>query len=209
MRTALCWGIATNEDLLSDPAVLQRFPEAINYTNWADRLYYVKKGKENLKSDIKWYNEKYKADMDDATMTAEGWQKVNWGSNMIKRTRTYVYNGTDYGTATPVKTNNADGSATYTLGTAPNTITVTVPAGDPTGIVRKDVYAASDYYTRLYRGYSNGALTGNGIVPYLLPITTETLSASNVLDNEGYHIMDANMEKGANVEVATIVKEYK
>ncbi|MBR6180145.1 MAG: RagB/SusD family nutrient uptake outer membrane protein [Prevotella sp.] len=209
MRTALCWGIATNEDLISDPAVLARFPEAVNYTTWADRLYYVKSGKENLKSDIKWYNEKYKADLDDATMTAEGWQKVNWGSNMIKRTRTYVYNGKDYGTTTPTKANNADGSVTYTLGAAPNTATVTVQAGEPTGIIRKDVYAASDYYTRLYRGYSNGALTGNGIVPYLLPITTETLSASSVLDNDGYHILDANMEKGTNVEVATIEKEYK
>ena len=142
-------------------------------------------------------------------MTAEGWQKVNWGSNMIKRTRTYVYNGKDYGTATPAKVTNSDGSVTYTLGTAPNTTTVTVQAGEPTGIIRKDVYAASDYFTRLYRGYSNGALTGNGIVPYLLPITTETLSASNVLDNEGYHILDANMEKGVTVEVATIEKEYK
>jgi hypothetical protein len=128
---------------------------------------------------------------------------------MIKRTRTYVYNGKDYGTATPVKATNEDGTVTYTLGTAPNTTTVTVQAGEPTGITRKDVYAASDYYTRLYRGYSNGALTGNGVVPYLLPITTETLTASNVLDNEGYHIMDANMEKGVNVEVATIEKEYK
>ena len=82
--------------------------------------------------------------------------------------------------------------------------------GEPTGITRKDVYAASDYYTRLYRGYSNGALTGNGVAPYHLPITTETLSASNVLNNDGYRIMDCNMEDGVNVEVATIIKEnYK
>jgi hypothetical protein len=72
------------------------------------------------------------------------------------------------------------------------------------------VYAASDYFTRLYRGYSNGALKGDGVVPYLLPITTETISASSVLNNDGYHILDANMEKGVNVEVATILKEdYK
>ena len=34
---------------------------------WTDRLYYVKVAKNNLKSDIKWYNEKYKIDVDDAT----------------------------------------------------------------------------------------------------------------------------------------------
>jgi hypothetical protein len=86
---------------------------------------------------------------------------------------------------------------------------VTVNNGDATGITRKDVYAASDYFTRLYRGYSNGALTGNGVVPYLLPITTETISTSSVLNNDGYHILDANMDDGVNVEVATIEREYK
>ncbi len=213
MRTALCWGIACNQDLLNDAAVMAKYPDAANYVGWANKLWYAKVAKgnqKNLKSDIKWYNEKYQVAEDDATMTADGWASVNWGSNMIKRTRTYIYNGTDYGTTTPAKVTNEDGSVTYTLGTAPNTTTVTVAAGDDTGITRKDVYAASDYFTRLYRGYSNGALTGNGVVPYLLPITTETLTASNVLDNQGYHIMDTNMEDGVNVEVATIIKEnYK
>jgi hypothetical protein len=213
MRTALCWGIACNQDLLNDAAVMATYPEAKNYVNWANKLWYAKVDKgsqKNLKTDIKWYNQKYQIAEDDATMTAAGWQSVNWGSNMIKRTRTYVYNGTDYGTTTPAKVTNADGTVTYTLGTAPNTTTVTVADGESTGITRKDVYAASDYFTRLYRGYSNGALTGNGVVPYLLPITTETLSASSVLDNDGYHIMDCNMGDGVNVEVATIIKEnYK
>ena len=113
-------------------------------------------------------------------------------------TRTYIYGGVDYGTTTPAKVVNADGSSTYTLGAAPNTKEVTVAAGEETGITRKDVYAASDYFTRLYRGYSNGALKGDGVVPYLLPITTETISASTVLNND------------VNVEVATIIKEnYK
>ena len=210
MRTALCWGIACNEDLMNDETVLATYPDAAKYTTWADRLYYVKVGKTNLKSDIKWYNEKYKIEEDDATMTAAGWQRVNWGSNMLKRTRTYIYNGTDYGTTTPVKVTNDNGTITYTLGTAPNTTTVTVAADELPGITRKDVYAASDYFTRLYRGYTNGALTGNGVVPYLLPITTETISASSVLNNDGYHILDSYAEKGVNVEVATILKEdYK
>ena len=189
--------------------MLKAYPEAANYTNWANKLWYKKVAKNNLKSDIQWYNEKYKIEEDDATMTAAGWQSVNWGSQMIKRTRTYVYGGTDYGTTTPVKTDNGDGTVTYTLGASPNTKTVTVNNGDATGITRKDVYAASDYFTRLYRGYSNGALTGNGVVPYLLPITTETISTSSVLNNDGYHILDANMDDGVNVEVATIEREYK
>ncbi|MBQ9262049.1 MAG: RagB/SusD family nutrient uptake outer membrane protein [Prevotella sp.] len=209
MYTGLCWGISTNQDLMEAPGVLTQYPDAAKYTTWADRLYYVKVAKDNRRSDIKWYNEKYKIEEDDATMKAAGWQSVNWGSQMIKRTRTYVYNGKDWGTTTPTKVVNADGSTTYTLGTAPNTTTVTVAAGAATGITRKDVYAASDYFTRLYRGYSNGALKGNGVVPYLLPITTETISASSVLSNEGYHILDMNMEKGTNVEIATIEQEYK
>lgn len=211
MRTMLCWGISTNEDLLNDPAVMAAYPEAAQYVTWANKLWYVKSGKNknNLKSDIIWYNEKYKVAEDDATMTANGWQSVNWGSQMIKRTRTYVYNGKDYGTTTPEKVVNADGTTTYTLGTSPNTVEVKVAAGEPTGITRKDVYAASDYATRLYRGYSNGALTGNGVAPYLLPITTETIAASSVLSNDGYHILDANMKDGVNVEVATIEREFK
>ena len=210
MYTALCWGIACNEDLINDPDVLAQYPEAVNYTTWANKLWYAKTGKNNLKSDIKWYNEKYQIAEDDATMTAAGWQSVNWGSNMLKRTRTYIYDGVDYGTTTPVKVVNGDGSTTYTLGAAPNTKVVTVAAGDDTGITRKDVYAASDYFTRLYRGYSNGALKGDGVVPYLLPITTETISASSVLNNDGYRILDCNMGDGLNVEVATITKEnYK
>jgi hypothetical protein len=209
MYTAICWGIASNEDLMNNPSVLTQYPEAVNYTTWANKLWYVKSGKNNLKSDIKWYNEKYKITEDDATMTAAGWKSVNWGSNMVKRTTTYIYGGTDYGSTTPVKTVKDDGSTTYTLGTAPNTKEVTVAAGEATGITRRDVYAASDYFTRLYRGYSNGALKGSGVVPYLLPITTETISASSVLNNDGYHILDMNMQDGVNVEIATIEKEYQ
>ena len=210
MRTMLCWGIAKNEDLLNNEEVMNTYPEAINYVNWANKLWYKKVGKTNRKEDIKWYNEKYQIQLDDATMSSEGWQSVNWGSQMIKRTRTYIYKGTDYGTTTPAKVVNPDGTTTYTLGTAPNTATVTVAEGEETGITRKDVYAASDYATRLFRGYSNGALTGNGVAPYLIPINTETLTASSVLNNNGYRIMDTDSGDGVNVEVATIYKEnYK
>lgn len=212
MRTAICWGISTNEDLMALPDVISKYPEAVNYATWADKLYYKKVAKgsqKNRKSDIVWLNEKYK--IEDAGETT-GWYSVNWGSNMLKKTTTYV---TAKGEYTNVKktTNKDDGTVTYQLNNDKNSDKYleefTIADGEPTGITRKDVYAASDYFTRLYRGYSGGALTGNGVVPYLLAINTETISASSVLNNDGYRILDAIMEKGKNVEIATIEKEYK
>ena len=61
MRTAICWGISTNQDLMALPDVLTKFPEAANYVNWADKLYYKKIAKgsqKNRKSDIVWLNER-------------------------------------------------------------------------------------------------------------------------------------------------------
>ena len=208
MRTAICWGISTNAELMALDEVKQKYPEAINYTTWADKLYYVKAGKANLKSDIKWLNEKYK--IDDANLIA-GWASVNWGSNMIKKTTTYV---TAKGSYTNVKkTVNGDGTVLYQLNNDKNSDKyleeITINEGDASGITKKDVYANSDYFTRLYRGYNMGALTGNGVVPYLLCINTETISASKVLNNEGYHLLDPFMDKGTNVEIATIEKPYK
>lgn len=212
MRTAICWGISTNQDLMALPDVLTKFPEAANYVNWADKLYYKKIAKgsqKNRKSDIVWLNEKYK--IEDANLTA-GWSSVNWGSNMIKRTSTYITAKGEYSNVVKT-TDKASGTITYQLNNDKNSDkfleVITVNDGEPTGITRKDVYAASDYFTRLYRGYSGGALTGNGVVPYLLAINTETISASTVLNNDGYKILDAIMEKGTNVEIATIEKEYK
>ena len=59
--------------------------------------------------------------------------------------------------------------------------------------------------------HSAGAGEGRrGVAPYVIPINTETLSASSVLNNNGYHILDTNTGDGVNVEVATIIKEnYK
>ena len=96
---------------------------------------------------------------------------------------------------------------TYDLGTAPNNITFTITKGDPSGVTRTDKYQASDYATRLYRGYSNGALKGNGIVPYILPIGITTLNASSVLNNDGYCFNSTQMGEGINVDVATIITE--
>ena len=213
MRTALCWGInnyindiSKDDDALAE--VEAKFPDYVNYSTWANKLWYAKSGSTNTKADVKWYNQKYKADLEDEVLTADGWQSSNWGSQMIKRVRTYIYGGKDYTSCT--KTVNDDGTVTYEMGTAPDNVKVTVNDGELPGITRKDVYAASDYMTRLYRGYSNGALTGSGNVPYLLPIGITTLNSSSVLDNNGYGILDGDEGEGINAEVCTIINEkYK
>ena len=210
MRTMLCWGIATNEDLMKDATVLSKFPEAINYTSWANKLWYAKQAKNNDRHDIRWFNEKYQIEQDDATMTSEGWASVNWGSSLIKRVRTYSYKGTSY-TNCKKTTDNANGTVTYQLNNDSNSdkylVEFTINKGDASGITRIDVYTASDYATRLYRGYSDGALKGNGIVPYLVPINITTINASKVLNNDGYGFDATMMGEGKNAEVGTIYTE--
>ena len=217
MRTMLCWGINNYyADIEKDDAalasILKEYPEVRNYANWANKLWYMKTGKNNTRTDIKWYNTKYQADLDDAALTGDGWSSVNWGSQLIKRTRTYSYKGTDYGTSGTKKEEKdpvtEEVKVTYDLGTAPNNITFTIIKGkEPSGVTRTDKYQASDYATRLYRGYSNGALKGNGIVPYILPIGITTLNASSVLNNDGYCFNSTQMGEGINVDVATIITE--
>ena len=211
MRTMLLWGINHYiSDIQKDDAAMSyvqtEYPDYADYATWANKLWYMKAGKKNRKEDIRWYNKKYQVAEDDATLQAEGWQSVNWGSQLIKRERTYEYQGKNYGSTGSKKTND-DGSVTYSLGTAPANIEFTVQQGQPSGVTRTDVYKASDYATRLYRGYSNGALTGNGIVPYLIPINTTTINASSVLNNDGYCFATTNMGEGINVEIATIIEE--
>ena len=96
---------------------------------------------------------------------------------------------------------------TYALGTAPNNVEFTITKGEPSGVTRTDLYQASDYATRLYRGYSNGALKGKGVAPYILPIGITTLNASAVLNNDGYCFGSTEMGEGINVDVAKIVTE--
>lgn len=205
LRTLICWGISTEEDLLNDASVMATYPEAANYVNWANKLWYAKSGTANKKTDIKWYNQKFKITEDDASMTADGWQSVNWGSDCIKKVTTYTYNGTDYTACT--KTSNADGSTTYVLGVEPSQVTVQVAAGDKSGITRHQKFQSSDYATRLFRGYAGGALKGSGIVPYLIPINITTLNASSVLNNDGYGFSATDMGEGVNIDIATIDKE--
>ena len=210
MRTMLCWGISTNKDLMADAGVMSKYPDAANYTTWANKLWYVKQAKNNNRHDIKWYNRKYQVDLEDAVMTSDGWYSVNWGSNMIKRVRTYIYNGTSYTNC--VKTTDAStGAVSYKFNNDSNSdkylTEFTINKGEASGATRKDVYQACDYATRLYRGYSNGALTGSGVVPYLIPINITTLNASSVLNNDGYGFDATLMGEGVNVEVGTINTE--
>lgn len=202
MRTMLCWGISTNDDLLNNDQVMAEYADARNYVDWADKLYYKRVGNSNTKSDFVWVNRKYRADSE----AAEGYWSINWGSDLIKRVRTYTYEGVEYAACTKT-TNEEEGTVTYELGTAPANRTVVISKGTPSGVTRVDSYQACDYATRLYRGYSNGALKGNGNVPFLLPIGTTTLTSSSALDNSGYGLMDAMMDEGINVIVGVIETE--
>lgn len=211
MKTMLCWGIATNESVMDDLRSADSKSEYKNllseidakgYADWADKLYYKRTGNTNTQKDFVWVNRKYKAGVDET----EGFWSVNWGSDLLKRVTTYKYENEEYSACTKT-TDEVEGTVTYVLGTAPADKTVTINIGEDSKITRTDKYQACDYATRIYRGYSNGALTGNGKVPYLLPIGTTTLSSSNVLTNEGYGLQDADMGEGINVIVTEIVKE--
>lgn len=54
-----------------------------------------------------------------------------------------------------------------------------------------EYYERADYTTRIFRGYKDES--GLSAVPYLLPISTQTIDASKFLTNDGYgHVMTAN-----------------
>jgi hypothetical protein len=93
------------------------------------------------------------------------------------------------------------------LGEGASALTVTVNPDEDSNITRHDEYQASDYATRIYRGYSNGALTGDGIVPFYLPISTTTLNSSEALSNEGYGILANSAGEGINVVVGIVENE--
>ena len=204
MRTMLVWGIAQNQDLMMDESVKAAYPDVDKYANWADYLYYkLGSSSNNTKSRVEWLNTKYK--LEEGT-DVSGWYRLNWGSSMLKRVRTYIYNGTSY-TACTKTTDASTGVKTYVLGEGSSAVTVTIPAGEDSNITRNDEYQASDFATRIYRGYTNGALKGNGIVPFYLPISTTTLNSSAALNNEGYGILANDAGEGVNVVVGTVKTE--
>ena len=154
MRTMLCWGISTNEELLALNEVKAAYPEAANYVKYADKMWFKRVGATNTKADIVWYDQKYRPVDDDATMEANGWvseevvgtstYRSRWGTQLIKRVSTYTYNGTEYASCTKSK-DATTGVTTYTLGTAPAQVVFTVESNQPSGVTRTDSYQASDY----------------------------------------------------------------
>lgn len=195
------WGISTIPVLLNDPSVMAKYPEAANYKDWADFLYYQKKKGTSLKTDLKWINSKYSFT---DSLAMDSLKSVNWGKNMIKGVTTYIYNNTEY--TKVVKATNADGTVTYTLD---NKATITVKTGEYPGITKKVIYEESDWAARLYRGYTGDVGYGTGAVPYLLPIGTSTLTSSSVLNNDGYGFNNTYTGAGTNVVFATITTDFK
>lgn len=207
IRKMNAWGISTEMDLMNDPSVIAAYPEARDYANSANILYFEKPSKAKDKKDLVWINNKYSYTDSVAIerLVSEG-KSVKWGSNMIKKITTYIYNGTEY-TKSPVKTEDKDaGTVTYTFDNGPS---VTVVKGEYPGIGKKVIYQSCDWAARLYRGYTGDTGFGTGAVPYLLPIGTSTLTSSNVLNNDGYGFANTYIGGGKNVDFATITTDFK
>lgn len=207
------WGIASTKDLMEDETVSAMYPEAQNYMDWADVVYYniENSGVSNSKSDITLHNPKYRVTEEEAE--ENGWKlSKRWGSNLVTNVTTYEYNGVIYSECTKT-TNNATGEATYALakGNAePKSLNVVVPTTEPTGITRIRTYRESDAVARMFRGYTGGGTgQGSGPVPYLMPIGTTTLTSSTVLNNEGYGFSSTYTGDDVPVIFGTISKEYK
>lgn len=201
----LCYGIACNPEIIENvPEVANKYPDYVNYLDKADRLYYHKVKATKLSSELTWYNDKYMIDTKDVGKDSVNY--INWGKQMLRTTTVYIYDGKEYTSASKV-TDNEAGTITYTLGTAPNSIEVTIAKGDDTNITRKRTYTGSDYTTRIYRGYTGDEGKGTGAVPSYLPIGTTTLSSSAVLNNNGY-IFGYDGE-GTNVVIAVATSVYK
>lgn len=190
------WAISTNSTLLSD--VSGSYPNAQNYTSWADTLYYSK-----TTSAITWLNNKYK--VTDAS-SKKGKMAVSWGKYLLNTTTTYTYNNVVYTAIT--KTTNTDGTITYAL-SGNGTASVTVTSGTYPGITKTITYSAGDAQTRYYRGYTGTTGVGSGAVPYLLPISTTTISSSTVLNNNGYNFSNTYEGDDVNVVFETVASDYR
>lgn len=208
------WAMASTEELMEDEALSAQYPEAQNYVNWADVVYYniENSGVSNSKSAITLYNPKYKVTKEEAM--ENGWKlSKKWGSNLIKIDETFEYNGVIYSKRTSKSTNAVTGETTYVFegGNAePKSVTIVVPANEPTGITQIRKYRESDAVARMFRGYTGGGTgQGSGPVPYLIPIGTTTLTSSAVLNNEGYGFSSTYTGDDVPVVFGTISKEYK
>lgn len=208
------WAMASTEEFMEDEAMSAQYPEAQNYVNWADVVYYKieNSGVSNSKSAITLYNPKYKVTKEEAM--ENGWKlSKKWGSNLIKADESYEYNGVIYSTRKSKSSNPVTGETTYVFegGNAePKSVTIVVPANEPTGITLIRKYRESDAVARMFRGYTGGGTgQGSGPVPYLIPIGTTTLTSSAVLNNEGYGFSSTYTGDDVPVVFGTISKEYK
>ena len=212
LKALRAWGISTDADLMSDPAFLAQYPEALDYTGWADVVYYDinNAGSTNSKDDITVHNPKYRVSVDEAD--ENGWKPyASWGKALLRIITTYKYNGISY-TSCVKTTNKTEGTSTYALtgGDAePKEYTITVNEGEETGIIRVRKYQEADAVQRMYRGYTGATGYGNGPVPYLLPIGATTLSSSQVLNNDGYGFAETYVGDDVPVVYTTIEKAYK
>ncbi len=197
------WGISTVNDLMNNASVMSKYPDAVNYKNWANALYYKKVKGTTKKTDLVWINNKYSYNDSTAIATTSS---VKWGSNMIKSITTYIYKDVEY-TTKPTKTEDTSaGTVSYKLS---DKVTVTINKGDPTGITKRMVYEECDWAARIFRGYTGDTSSGTGAVPYLMPIGTTTLTSSSVLNNDGYGFSSTYTGAGTNVIYATIETDYK
>lgn len=198
------WGISTVPELMAMPELVAQYPETAKYVNWADKLYYTKVKGTQKKDELVWINDKYSF-TDSLRIENDKLSSVSWGSTMVKKATTFLYEGKEYSKCTRSE-NKTDGTVTYTLGD--NSATVTINTGESSGVTRKIVYSTCDWAARLYRGYTGDTGKGTGAVPYLMPIGTTTLTSSSVLNNDGYGFSSAYGGAGTNIVYATIESEY-
>lgn len=204
LRQLNAWGLAMTPELVENlPALAAKYPEYTRYLNWAPKLYYTKVPGTQKLSELQWLNDRLSVSYD---LTA-GKDSISWGDKVLKTVTTYIYNGKEYSDK-PVKATAADGTVTYTLSDK-TVVTATKDAdgGTVSGITKRMTYQASDYATRIYRGYTGDTGQGTGAVPYLMPIGTTTLSTSAMLNNAGYCF--GYDGEGTNVILGTVESPYK
>ncbi len=205
VREMNAWGISTNQELLNDPTLAAQYPEAKNYTNRANILYFMKDSKTTDKTKLYWINDKY-ALTDSAQIENLGkTNQVNWGKAMLKSVTSYTIGAKTYSTAPTKTVNAAEGTSTYTF----TDTVVVVRTGEPTGITKTIEYKCCDQAARMFRGYTGDNGVGTGTVPYLLPIGTTTISSSSVLSNDGYMFGTSHDYAGTNYTFYTKQTEYK
>jgi len=215
LKQMVCWGISTNEDLMNNEDVDASLrEEAKKYLTWPDVMYYINpnRNKSNLKADITLLSADERKTKEVLDEEYDNVYSVAWGTALLKTVKTYEYEGAKYTTCTKTTTTNTETgikSTKYELSGNESGLKqeFTIADGEDSNVTQVNSYQSGAEVSRYWRGYINeGTLTGNGIVPYLLPIATTTLNASSTLTNDGYGLV-INSNVGAGVEYAVVKKE--